>query len=204
MRAGRVFGFWLATPCVTTSRVRGLTYGPPRLRSTEHYRGLPDLPPDQRELADRANLLIDNAARILRLAAALGIPGGEENPRTSMLWLFPSRERLLARWADVIVDYCSCGLPVRTRTRFLMINVGEPDSSPFTCRSSRGLCSFSGKCHLHILGARNGRWLSKEFEPYPPKIAAFVGDLIRHTVDRNVVARLSSLSRASLPTMIGC
>jgi len=45
MRAGRVFGFWLATPCVTTSRVRGLTYGPPRLRSTEHYRGCPTCPP---------------------------------------------------------------------------------------------------------------------------------------------------------------
>ncbi|CAK0856442.1 unnamed protein product, partial [Prorocentrum cordatum] len=61
MRAGLVWALWFATPCVTATRARADRSGrvPPPLRSSEHYRGLPDLSVRHRAKVRDANSLID-------------------------------------------------------------------------------------------------------------------------------------------------
>ncbi|CAK0855849.1 unnamed protein product, partial [Prorocentrum cordatum] len=87
LRAGLVWALWFATPCITTTRARADRSGrmPPPLRSSEHYRGLPDLSASHRAQVREANSLIDSGGRLQQLAWDLGICCGEENPQTSIL-----------------------------------------------------------------------------------------------------------------------
>ena len=104
---------------------------PTALRSSEYPRGLPELPAPLRGQVQQANVLIDNRARIMCMSARLDIRVGEEKPHTSILWWFPSRQRLMKRWPAPYVDFCAGGDPCRKRTRLLFdddhlsLNVGR-------------------------------------------------------------------------------
>ncbi|CAK0806514.1 unnamed protein product, partial [Prorocentrum cordatum] len=126
LRAGLVWALWFATPCITTTRARTDRSGrmPPPLRSSEHYRGLPDLSASHRAQVREANSLIDSGGRLQQLAWDLGICCGEENPQTSILWCFPSRRRALARGSVVDVDFCAAGGPMRKRTKLVFQHCG--------------------------------------------------------------------------------
>ncbi|CAK0813159.1 unnamed protein product, partial [Prorocentrum cordatum] len=126
LRAGLVWALWFATPCITTTRARTDKSGrmPPPLRSSEHYRGLPDLSARHRAQVRDANSLIDSGGRLQQLAWDLGICCGEENPQTSILWCFPSRRRALARGSAVDVDFCAAGGPLRKRTKLVFQHCG--------------------------------------------------------------------------------
>ncbi|CAK0874888.1 unnamed protein product [Prorocentrum cordatum] len=84
LRAGLVWALWFATPCITTTRARTDRSGrmPPPLRSSEHYRGLPDLSASHRAQVREANSLIDSGGRLQQLAWDLGICCGEASGRT--------------------------------------------------------------------------------------------------------------------------
>ena len=114
---------------------------PCAVRSTDHPRGLPGLPDDLAAKVKAANTLIDNSARILNGAARMGIRAGEENPHTSILWCFPSRKRLLARWAAPYVDFCSGGCPARKRARLSSCIVGHQKQTPYTADTTMGSAS---------------------------------------------------------------
>ena len=90
MKAGLVWGLWLATPCVTLTRARrDNTAGLPRpLRSSDLPHGLPGLTAAEQAQVREANKLIAFAGRLLALASRLGVIAGEENPSTSILWCF--------------------------------------------------------------------------------------------------------------------
>ena len=121
MKAGLVWGLWLATPCVTLTRARRAnTAGLPRpLRSSALPHGLPGLTEAEQVQVRDANKLIAFAGRLLALAARVGVIAGEENPNTSTLWCFPDRRKLLDRHYHAFVDFCFSGLPARKRTRLL-------------------------------------------------------------------------------------
>ena len=195
LRAGLVWALWFATPCITTTRARTDRSGrmPPPLRSSEHYRGLPDLSASHRAQVREANSLIDSGGRLQQLAWDLGICCGEENPQTSILWCFPSRRRALARGSVVDVDFCAAGGPMRKRTKLVFQHCGTVEAPHLRCHGRGGLCSFTGRKHVHIRGKMGGKWLSKVAEPYPPEIFKFIGDVLIHVVHRRAVATLSQL-----------
>ena len=129
-------------------------------RSAKHPCGVPGLPPKLKEKVRMANTLIDNAARLLLMAASLGIPCGEENPHTSILWYFACRHKLLQRWPAVYVDFCSSGGPARKRTRLLFIHCGKPDASRLQCHTRGGICNGLKGVILRLLPNKN---LAKNF-----------------------------------------
>ena len=89
---------------------------------------------------------------------------------------------------------------MRKRTRFLFVYCGNPDSQHMQCKSSTGICSFRKKKHLILGGSAGaGQWLTKKFEPHPPRIAQFIAETFEWTVQLRSVARLSSLGRAWTP-----
>ena len=110
MRAGRVCGGHLGTPCNSFSRARDNPPGPPPLRSNECVLGLANLSPvDQQKVRD-GNALMRFSVCILYLALALCLPWTMENPATSRLWICPSVLRLLRRKHVqlAIVEYIAC------------------------------------------------------------------------------------------------
>ena len=197
MRSGKILGLWCATPCVTLTQARRENdVGMPRpLRDRGNLWGRPALTDSEHEQVRLANILIKNAARLLNAAAALGIPAGEENPRTSLLWQFSSRKRLMARFPAVHVDFCCGGGPVRKRTRLLFINCGSPDPTGLQCSGTHGVCSFSGQRHLHLGGKAHGAWMTKKFEPYPREVAAYIGQAMLNAVHYSAIRYLNGISQ---------
>ena len=106
-----------------------------------------------------------------------------------MEFSFP--KKLFEKWPLVFVDFCAGGSPFRKRTRLLFIHCGNPDPAWLRCQGKQGCCSFSEKKHLHISGRQGQTWMSKLAEPYPLRIAAFIGDTIRHSLMLGTVARLT-------------
>lgn len=202
MQAGLVWGLWCATPCATATQARRgrLVAGamPAALRSAEYVRGLPCLRGSELAQATAASRLIDHAGNILRRAVLLGIPAGEENPIGSYLWSFASRQKLSEHWPIFFVDFCAGGSPFRKRTQLLFIHGGNPNPVLLQCKGKHGLCSYTGKPHLHITGVKGSTWVSKLAEPYPTRIAAFIADVLRQPIMLGTVARLSRLTSSRL------
>eukprot|EP00974_Lingulodinium_polyedra_P120765 11176350-Lingulodinium_polyedra.AAC.1 len=68
---------------------------PSALRSAAHPRGLPNLGRADQAKVTEGNALADKAGQLQRLAFAMRLPGGEENPATSFLWQLCSRCRFV-------------------------------------------------------------------------------------------------------------
>ena len=165
------------------------------LRSSALPRGLPNLTSEQQRQVTVANRCIDHSGLILDCASALGICGGEENPQSSILWWFRSRQRLLARFPACIVDFCAGGSSFRKRTKLLFLHCGTPCSDHLRCHGTQGRCEFSNKLHSHAHGSHHGVWRSKLAEPYPPRIAAFIGQTLTHAAHSSAVAYLTRITK---------
>ena len=116
------------------------------MRSSDLPRGLPDLLPADAAKLHKGNMLADRAAVLLRMAHEMGLPTGEENPASSILWLTQQRRRVsrLDSAKEFVVDHCAFGTPYRARTRFVCTNVRQaPEFVADSCKG-RGICSFSG------------------------------------------------------------
>ena len=158
---------------------------PGPLRSNAFVRGLPNLPEKDQEKLRVSNMLADFAGSLIRAARKLNIPGGEENPATSFLWLFPSRAKQSERdrVSNYIVDYCACGTPWRARTRLQLW--GAPLCQPLLrlkCRG-RGICSFSGKPHLVLSGASGGSFLTNKKNNYPVPLCKILAKYLSTTAN---------------------
>jgi len=172
-RAGLIAAVWLAPPCSSFSALRCL-FSP--VRSRAFPLGLPSLSPSDQRVVNVANRLCIVASSLLDLCRRLNIPCVVENPHTSLLWNVKAFENLAkTRGVEVCVtDYCAWGTPWRKRTRFLFTHLSCNSLGKTCC--GRGVCSFSGKRHVEIIGNHPcGVKYSKLSEPYPPRLcAAFV------------------------------
>ena len=174
MRAGKICGGHLGTPCNTFTRARDHPPGPPPLRSNEHVLGLPNLLPHDLAKVRDGNLFMRFSVFILTLALALQLPFTMENPATSRLWLCPGVLRLLRRPKVqlVVTEFCMYGMPWRKSTKFLGVWISLELLAAYRCiGAKRGLCKHSGKLHIPLTGVdAQGRWLTKLAEPYPRKL----------------------------------
>jgi len=179
IRSGRVWGLWLGTPCQGFTRARRAPPGsalPNRLRSNEQARGLSGLRPKDAAVLHLSKLLADRAGVLQRTARDHGVIGGEENPCSSFLGKFRTRETFL-KHADVetfIVDYCACGTPWRARARLLLWgHQPEPSLLKLRCHG-RGTCEFSKRPRLQRTGTSAGEFLTKKKNAYPDKFCRIV------------------------------
>lgn len=178
MRANRVCGGHLGTPCNSFSRARDNPPGPPPLRSNDCVLGLPNLSPKDQQKVHDGNTLMRFSVCILCLALALCQPWTMENPATSRLWLCPAVQRLLRRKHVQLatVEYCMFGMRWRKSTKFLGVWIDLTLLSAYRCiGSKRGLCRRTCLPHVPLQGVNEqGIWLTKLAEPYPHKLCSLL------------------------------
>ena len=169
--SGLVWGLWSGTPGETFSQARRATPGsafPGPLRSSDEPRGLQNLHGEELSQVNKANLLADRAAVLLRLAESLRLVVGEENPASSLLWWTRQRRDWASRDAhDFVIDYCAFGRPFRARTRLRLSNVAKTEEFRACRCTGRGICSFSGRTHCRLSGSENGVSKTSSRTAYP-------------------------------------
>lgn len=97
-----------------------------------------------------------------------------ENPRYSYLWHLDPVAKLV-KGPDtqmVHIDMCQMGSPWRKATSFLAWDFPEATHLAVQCAPKRGICSRSGRRHLHLHGRdAEGRWITARAQEYPPCLA---------------------------------
>jgi len=178
IQSGMVRGGHLGTPCGSFSRARDRPGGPPQLRSDSCPLGLQGLRPADSKKVAIGNLLMRFTVRVLLLALQLGLAFTVENPQKSRLWLCPPFRRLLRRRfvQQQDVEFCAFGTQWKKSTRFVSTHLVVDNLAPYRCHGAkRGLCAFTGKPHLPLMGQNStGVWLTKIAEPYPWKLTHVV------------------------------
>ena len=178
IQSGMVRGGHLGTPCGSFSRARDRPGGPPQLRSDSCPLGLQGLRPADSKKVAIGNLLMRFTVRVLLLALQLGLAFTVENPQKSRLWLCPPFRRLLRRRfvQQQDVEFCAFGTQWKKSTRFVSTHLVLDNLAPYRCHGAkRGLCAFTGKPHLPLMGQNSsGVWLTKIAEPYPWKLTHVV------------------------------
>ena len=146
---------------------------------------------------DLGSLLADRAGQLLHAAHRRQLPGGEENPRCSLLWSQPSRIALYAKQQckEVIVDYCSFGTPWRGRTKLMLLNMPVPQGLQGRICRGRGQCDFSGQPHYILTGNPGKGFLTKNKNSYPYKMCVILADSLVHALARARTSRLWNLMR---------
>ena len=183
--SGVVRGGHLGTPCNSFSRARDRPGGPPRLRTDDKPLGLDGLRDVDAGKVRVGNTLMYFSCRILRLAMFWRIPFTLENPERSRLWLCPAVKSLLKRrgTSSVVVHFCAFGTSWKKPTRFFGVNVELDILQQYICKSSkRGLCAYSGKPHVALMGqTATGVWLTKVAEPYPLRLTHKLAQVFQNT-----------------------
>ena len=178
IKSGRVRAGHLGTPCNSFSRARDQPGGPPRLRSDEHPLGLVGLAQHLYKKIQEGNVLMRFSCAVLRLALALHLPWTMENPQRSRLWICPPVLNLLRRRHTTAkeVHFCAFGTPWKKPTKFFGVHLNLDVLDWCKCvGSKRGICKFSGKTHIPLVGQdSSGRWLTKIAEPYPKPLTRLI------------------------------
>ena len=178
IKAGRVAGVWLGTPCDSMTRARNIPGGPPALRNAKHPHGLPNL-----RLADQARVRVGNtlarfSARVVLLCCLLLIPAVLEHPALSWLWStrwIVSLQRRRQRDVGLAsTEFCQWqSLPFRKSTSLLHTHINLSAVSARRCLGAkRGLCLATG-CPHHLLKGtdpKSGKFWTKIAEPYPRRL----------------------------------
>ena len=170
MEKGYIKAGHLGTPCSSFSRARDRPGGPPPLRSDVCPLGLPGLREADQIKVRIGNCLMYFSCLLLRLALTWHLAFTMENPARSRIWLCPSVRRLLCRRFTSVVDvtFCAFGMPWRKPTKIFGVHLDVTILSSFYCRGAkRGLCLYTGKPHVALMGQTDGVWRTKIAEPYP-------------------------------------
>ena len=178
IKAGRVAGVWLGTPCDSMTRARNIPGGPPALRNAKHPHGLPNL-----RLADQARVRVGNtlarfSARVVLLCCLLLIPAVLENPASSWLWstrwIVSLRRRRQRDVGLASTEFCQWqSLPFRKSTSLLHTHINLSAVSARRCLGAkRGLCLATGCPHHQLKGTdpKSGKFWTKIAEPYPRRL----------------------------------
>ena len=129
--------------------------------------------PSDSEKIRVGNALMFFSCAVLRLALHWQLPFTMENPARSRIWLCPSVKWLLKRRnvSFETVHYCAFGTRWKKPTSFLGTHLDLSVLSRFQCHSSRrGICQFSHKPHLPLMGQNDhmvhqaGRALSQSVD----------------------------------------
>lgn len=178
IRSGLIKAVHLGTPCNSFSRARDRRPGPPPLRSDEHPLGLSGLRESDETKVREGNLFLRFSVQVFLLCVMLHIPVTLENPATSRLWICPPILALLRKRGVhyVDIDFCAFGKPWRKRTRFAFFGVQLDHLHQFLCKGSkRGICAFSGKPHIPLMGlSPSGQFMTKIAEPYPHRLCTML------------------------------
>ena len=143
-------------PCLTFSVAR-CSHAP--LRSSDYPSGLPHLDELQKKQVTRANTLVRNMLRIVKLALAHNVPFIIENPHSSFLWKLPSMIALAETPGVrmIVCDQCMFGARWRKRTRFLVGAVNPLDAEGLARRCfGQRYCDRSGVKHQILQGRAPG------------------------------------------------
>ena len=83
----------------------------------------------------------------------------------------------------MVVHFCAFGTSWKKPTRFFGVNVELDILQHYICKSSkRGLCAYSGKPHVALMGqTATGVWLTKVAEPYPLRLTHKLAQVFQNT-----------------------
>ena len=149
---GIVGSVWLGTPCSTWSQ--GLNRWPKcRLRDARHLWGLPNLNPEKLSKLANGNRQARFTYQIIQRCLRLHIPVALENPSRSFL-LQTRQFKILAKHKECIennLTMCAYGARWHKRTKVFTWFCSS-QSLCRTCAGRRGICSFTGKPHITLIG----------------------------------------------------
>lgn len=189
IRSGMCLGLFTGTECTTFSISQMGA-----LRSVLHPVGLPGLSDRLRAKVSQGNLLAGISFMILKYCYLYSVPFCWENPDTSYMWRLDQALRM-SQWdgvQDLVVDACSFGAPwkKRTRFRFYRMPVAEAILQGHKCSPGRGgVCSFSGRPHLHLQGRDpSGVSRTKRASEYPYKMCKALATVFHETAFDQVLA----------------
>ena len=153
--------------------------------------------PRERQQIMLGNASLRGCCRILAACIDQRVPAIAENPHTALSWQYPPMARLCAAPSATryVADYCQFRMPWRKRTRLVGWHTGTCAALQARCTCSRGLCSASGRPHLHLQGTSGGRNLTRMAEAYPLGFAKAVAALLVRAADRGHLQHLWSLVR---------
>ena len=165
---------------------------PSAIRSNERPRGLPHLSAADRRTLNRGNALADRAFHLENLCYHRHIPGGEENPGSSFLWLQRNRVAFAAqdRVTHYIVHMCACGTPYRKSTRLQLWNWQDDELKKMRCNGTRTACGHTGRRHIVLSGCRDRQFATKAAQTYPPLFCSKLADMIVRALVRRRLVQL--------------
>ena len=170
LRAGKIIGAHLGTPCRTFTRARDCRPGPPPLRSNDQPLGLRGLLLADQRRVDAANSLMKFTVRFMQLCTVLHVACTLENPATSRMWLCPPMCQLTRRKQvqHCVIEFCQFGAPWRRSTMFIGVHLSLHLIEHRRCLGSKRVCN---RTHLPHIPAANqnarGRWMTTIAERYP-------------------------------------
>ena len=161
---------------------------PRKLRDEDKPLGIQGLSPADAAVAKLGNTLSRRSAAIITACIDNKVPGCEENPKNSFLWLVHgrvARERLPSVHACYF-DQCSFGALCRKSTRIDFWHATPPASFSSRCHGQKE-CSFTGSRHLRLTGLSDGTFVTAKAATYPVKLAnALAKTLAEASVAREV------------------
>ena len=95
-------------------------------RSRQCPKGLPDLDPVNKKLAQKSNKIINNAIKIAESSVAHNVLCTWENPWTSSMWQLKKLRALTEIGHNNMVDYCVWGADYRKRTGIACFDAANP------------------------------------------------------------------------------
>ena len=176
IRAGRISGVHLGTPCESFTRARDAPPGPCPLRSNLQPLGLRGLCPADQVKVELGNLWMRFSVKVVLLCWKLRLSATLENPLTSRFWRCPPVQQLLrrphvGRWTT---HYCAWGKPFKKPTAFLGVHIDLSVLELHKCRGKR-ICDFTLRPHVPLQGrTAAGQWRTKWAEPYPTRMCAAI------------------------------
>ena len=153
----------------------------PAIRNDAHPTGVDGLEPGLQSRVASDNVRADGALVALLAAHAAGVPFMVLTPTSSWFWKLPrvaDVERLLGV-AHTTTTFCAWGARWMKPTRITFSNVNAGTSLFKRCRCVGGVCSFSGRPHIHIVGrdAAGHSWGLRSRRA-PPALSAELADLL--------------------------
>jgi len=169
---GRVGGVGIDLVCASWSIARRApewSSFPSALRSEQHMLGLPHLTGKDLAKVKAGNQMYYRALVLIKLCLKHGVPGYLENPRSSRLFKMKGFVQLVkagkARFVDT--DMCAYGTCWKKPTRLLVWGKSSELVELRRCKPCHGRCNTTGKKHVQLSGAKNGKFLTSAAQVYP-------------------------------------
>ena len=180
-RSGLVLGAALAPPCGSLS----LAFAAKARWRDDRGHQLPNLHAEARRKCDHGDACLRVAVELCTLFSRCGVPWILEQPQRSLMWKRPEIEKLIASTGafSITTEQCQWGRKWRKATRFLLGGVDPQDAESLARRCPPGICTRTGRPHLHLQGrTAAGTAVTAIAAEYPPALCKALVRILAITI----------------------